>query len=55
MEDVIVTMPFYNSVEVFGIQGKYLLEALEWSVARYDPDFIVGRGEFLQVSGKYLP
>lgn len=50
-EDVMLVMPFYNSLTILKINGKYLKEALEWSVYRYDPNHEVGRGEFLQVSG----
>lgn len=48
-EDIIVAFPFYNPLVVVSLQGRYLLEALEWSVARYDG--VLGRGEFLQLSG----
>lgn len=48
-EDVIIALPFYNPLVVASLQGKYLLEALEWSVARYDG--VLGRGEFLQLTG----
>ncbi|KAL0276521.1 UNVERIFIED_CONTAM: hypothetical protein PYX00_004078 [Menopon gallinae] len=51
MEDVITTMPFSNTVGIYSIKGKYLLQALEWSVSRYDPHYNIGRGEFLQYSG----
>lgn len=44
-------MPFFGSLSVVQVNGKTLLSALEWSVTRYDTEFHVGRGEFLQVSG----
>lgn len=53
-EDVIIAMPFYNPLVMVRVQGRYLLEALEWSVARYDTNLVVGRGEFLQVSGRII-
>ncbi|KAK6640781.1 hypothetical protein RUM44_012478 [Polyplax serrata] len=50
-EDAMTVMPFFGSLSVVQVNGKTLLSALEWSVTRYDTEFHVGRGEFLQVSG----
>lgn len=38
-------------MSIVKVEGKDLMAALEWSVARYDPNHKIGRGEFLQVSG----
>ena len=50
--DVMTLMPFGNSVDIISIRGKYLRQALEHSVSRYD---VTDRpGAFLQVSGKSI-
>lgn len=47
--DVLTTMPFGNNVDLINLQGKYLRQALEHSVERYDR--LNRAGAFLQVSG----
>ncbi|PIK48687.1 putative 5'-nucleotidase [Apostichopus japonicus] len=47
--DVIRVLPFGNTNDIFELQGRYLLEVLEHSVARYDP--VIHPGEFLQYAG----
>lgn len=47
--DVTAVLPFQGTFDVFDLQGKYLLEALENSVYYYNDTSLWGR--FLQVSG----
>ncbi|XP_022100679.1 5'-nucleotidase-like [Acanthaster planci] len=47
--DILTVLPFGNTIDTITIKGVYLLEALENSVAEYDP--VVRPGRFLQFSG----
>jgi len=49
--DILTVLPFQDIVDMIKIRGKYLRQAFENSVARYDP--VERPGAFLQVSGKY--
>ncbi|KAJ8023892.1 5'-nucleotidase [Holothuria leucospilota] len=47
--DVSTVLPFGNTNDIFELEGRYLIEVLEHSVARYNP--AIHPGEFLQYSG----
>nr|XP_022291712.1 5'-nucleotidase-like [Crassostrea virginica] len=47
--DVLTTMPFGNNVDLINLQGRYLRQALEHAVSKYDK--LNRAGAFLQVSG----
>lgn len=44
--------PFGNMVDIISLRGRYLLEALEHSVASYD--IVDPPGRFLQFSGMLI-
>lgn len=48
---MLTSMPFVHTISVVKVSGKIFLDALEWSVSRYDFQGKAGRGEFLQLSG----
>ena len=48
--DVLTTMPFGNNVDLINLQGRYLRQALEHAVSKYDK--LNRAGAFLQVSGQ---
>ena len=48
--DIITILPFGGTDDVFDLEGRYLLEALESSVADYGDQSLSGR--FLQFSGE---
>lgn len=50
--DLETVLPFENHLVVVKVPGKVLLQVLEHAVARYSD--IVGRGEFLQMSGIHV-
>ncbi|XP_070560027.1 5'-nucleotidase-like [Ptychodera flava] len=47
--DLLNTLPYDDTIDILDIQGKYLLEALEYSVSTYDGVTPIGR--FLQLAG----
>ena len=48
--DLVMTIPFENSIDVFDIRGDHLKEIFEHAVAREsEPQMFLG---FLQVSGR---
>lgn len=49
--DIMQALPFENRMFRCEMDGKRLLNTLEHSVRRYDPNRKIYRGEFLQVSG----
>ena len=49
MENLLMSFPFRNTYDVVLIQGKYLRQALEHSVANMNPDGSNEAGRFLQV------
>lgn len=53
MENLLMSFPFRNTYDVVMIQGKYLRQAFEHSVANMNPDGSNEAGRFLQVR-KYL-
>uniref|UniRef100_U5EW72 Apyrase n=1 Tax=Corethrella appendiculata TaxID=1370023 RepID=U5EW72_9DIPT len=44
-DDLVTSIPFENTIDAFELQGKYLLEALEYSGREY------GKANFLQFTG----
>ena len=50
--NAIDVQPYRNTMETIQLAGKYLRQALEYSVTSYDT--IDPSGKFLQVSGTYL-
>ena len=52
MGQVLTVQPFGNVIDIIKIKGKYIWEAFEHSVAKYDPHD--RPGAFLQMSGKLV-
>ena len=52
MEDVLTLFPFGNQVERIEISGQTLLDVLDVSIVKYDPNDLENpTGDFLQMSG----
>ena len=49
LADIISVMPFGNTIDTLDLEGRYVREMLERSVAEYSP--IDQVGSFLQMSG----
>lgn len=52
LADIISVMPFGNTIDTLDLEGRYVREMLERSVAEYSP--IDQVGSFLQMSGLYV-
>ncbi|XP_033121084.1 5'-nucleotidase-like, partial [Anneissia japonica] len=50
--DLNMVLPFGNTVDIVEIKGKYIREALEFSVYKYGTDYM--GGEFLQMTGLHV-
>ena len=51
-KDVLEVLPYLSSIDTLDLEGRYLLEALEHSVAGFDPsNTAIADPKFLQFSG----
>ncbi|XP_077977813.1 5'-nucleotidase-like [Glandiceps talaboti] len=52
VEDVVLVLPFGNTIDIVQLKGVHLRESLEHSVESYNP--VVQAGQFLQFSGIHV-
>ena len=50
INDLLLNMPYGNTIDVLELKGKHILDMLEHSVKRYEDSG--NAGEFIQLSGK---